>query len=338
MSHEVETMAWRGSPPWHGLGFPMHDEQDPRRILTLSGLDWTVSKRPCWVPNSPDWVNNPGVPVDLLAEGQFSLVRDSDNKVLGPAGPRYQPFQNAEVMELFREFTSAGDMEIEVAGSLKGGRIIWILAKIKGASFAYDRDVTQSYLLMHSPHIWGESLDILYTPVRVVCWNTLTQALAKKVQDRFRLIHNKGFAAMRETAELAVEQVLLQQEVLKAKVDVLTNTRVTDIGKVIRYYNELTIYTNSRRHAANDRVLSETQLVSNKSQTMMANFRFGPGSELPSAKDTWWGVYNGLSFYVDHQAGRRGRDEALHNAWLSPFGAVMKRRGLDLAVQYAQAA
>ena len=120
MAHKVETMAYAGQVPWHGLGKQVDSNMSPQEMLEAAQIDWTVSKRPAYTVDRPDCWNI----VDPTGEANFLrcpdnhfLVRDSDNKVLSPCGESYVPFQNSEVMNFFKKFTEAGSMTMETAGS-----------------------------------------------------------------------------------------------------------------------------------------------------------------------------------------------------------------------------
>jgi len=54
------------------------------------------------------------------------------------------------------------------------------------------------------------------------------------------------------------------------------------------------------------------------------------------SEGTWWSALNAVTYYVDHKAGRE-RDASLQSAWFGPR-AALKRKALNLAVEYAQAA
>ena len=97
MPDAVETMAYAGQTPWHGLGQKVDDNLTPAEMLMAAQLDWTVSKSRVHVQsaNSTDM---------LTTDDYFMLVRDSDDQVLGPAGKSYVPVQNAEVFEFFDKF------------------------------------------------------------------------------------------------------------------------------------------------------------------------------------------------------------------------------------------
>ena len=91
-----------------------------------AGLDWTVSKRPSYTLDAPEWGDDVGL---IQAENTFHIVRDSDNRVLSHCGRDYIPVQNKDIFEFFKRFTEAGHMKMETAGSLKDGGEIWGLAK-----------------------------------------------------------------------------------------------------------------------------------------------------------------------------------------------------------------
>jgi len=62
-----------------------------------------------------------------------------------------------------------------------------------------------------------------------------------------------------------------------------------------------------------------------------------PGSQLKSARGTWWGALNAVTYVEDHLRESQSEGNALHSAW---FGAAANRKSkaLDLAVKYAEVA
>ena len=119
MAHNIETMAYAGEVPWHGLGVKVGADLTPQEMLKQANLDWTVSKRSILTYNNADSEKAD----DLIISDDYSvLVRDSDNSILGPCGPKFIPTQNADAFTFFKKFTEAGDMNMHTAGSLRGGR------------------------------------------------------------------------------------------------------------------------------------------------------------------------------------------------------------------------
>ena len=44
MAHNVETMAYAGEVPWHGLGVPVSNDLTPVQMMEKAGLNWTVDQ------------------------------------------------------------------------------------------------------------------------------------------------------------------------------------------------------------------------------------------------------------------------------------------------------
>lgn len=333
MADYVESMAYRGDKPWHGIGFPIHTAVTPAEMLRLANLDWSVSKRPLYTPVSKD-LKTGGQSSEVMALNDLSaLVRDSDNKIFGVCGPKYTPFQNSETFEFFNKFTEAGHMKMEVAGSLKGGTWIWALARLEGEAFQLmESDPNYSYLLLVSPHVWGEAMTVMFTSVRVVCWNTLTQALNKKLSDKFRFIHNRSFVDVKSLAELSVEQAMIHKMVYEQKAKLLSESKIVDMTKL---YNYIAQVVQPGLLESGDAKPTE---FGKQATQILTNIHTAPGAKLPSAHMTWWGAFNAVTYYFDHQAGRVGPDKRLYDAWVSHYAAVIKRKAFDTAVNYAQAA
>ena len=113
MAHEVETMAYAGELPWHGLGVPVSNDLTPAQMQQKAGLDWNVEKIDAFV----------NIGGQQVKTGQQALVRTSDNTILTNVGEGWNPVQNSEAFDFFTDFVMEGDMEMHTAGSLKNGQI-----------------------------------------------------------------------------------------------------------------------------------------------------------------------------------------------------------------------
>ena len=145
MAHEVETMAYAGQTPWHGLGVPVNNDLTPDQMMVKAGLDWEVEKVDAFVR-----VGN-----QEIRTGQQALVRSSDNKILTNVGENWNPVQNKDAFNFFTEFVMSGDMDMHTAGSLRGGQMVWALAKTNESFDVFGEDKVDSYLLFSNPHISG---------------------------------------------------------------------------------------------------------------------------------------------------------------------------------------
>ena len=196
MAHLVETMAFAGATPWHKLGNSVSNDLTPEQMAIAAEINWSVEK----LPDFQFWGGQ-----YLPVPGKFNLTRTSDGKVLHVVGPLYTPVQNVEALKFFTEFITAGDMNMETAGSLAGGQRIWGLASIQDGFTLAGGDRINGYLLLCSPHKQGEAFTIRFTTIRVVCNNTLTMALNGHSGATFRMSHANRFdAAMQGQAKIAL--------------------------------------------------------------------------------------------------------------------------------------
>lgn len=325
MSHQVETMAWTGETPWHGLGVEVDPTLTPQEMLLAAGLDWTVSRRPISVPDHPSAKQAEGI---ITATDYAMLVRDSDNSIFGPCGKNYVPSQNQEVFEFFDRFVTAGDMTMETAGSLEGGRKVWGLASIKVGFTLPGGDEVRGYLLVQAPHIWGKAITIFFTPIRVVCANTLAAALGGS-KSGFSMPHIQAFDVdVHRKAEEALGLARNQMDEFEDAAKVLTGVQYKE--------SELDRFIAS---------LFQTNLLDGDKPVDRAKFNrtcesvheaiwMQPGSEM--SEGSWWTALNGVTYHIDHKAGR-DRDASLNSAWFGPR-AALKRKAFNLALEYAEAA
>ena len=170
MSHEVETMAYAGAVPWHGLGFKVNDDLSPQEMMQAAGCDWRVEKAP--LSYTVDYNGGTTLPVP----NKWALVRSSDNSYFDTVGNGWEPLQNEDAFAFFKDFVAKGDMQMHTAGSLRGGKIVWALAKVADTFEPVKGDEIESYILLVNPHIRGKAIEARSTPIRVVCRNTMNFA------------------------------------------------------------------------------------------------------------------------------------------------------------------
>tara|TARA_R110000796_G_scaffold74379_2_gene167372 strand:- start:2462 stop:3496 length:1035 start_codon:yes stop_codon:yes gene_type:complete len=342
MAHQVETMAWANEIPWHGLGVKVDSNLTPLEMQKAASLDWTVSKRPSYTLDSPEWHDDVGI---IQAENTFHIVRDSDNQILSHCGRDYIPIQNHDVFDFFKRFTEAGHMTMETAGSLKNGGEIWGLAKIAEDFELAGDDLIKGYLLINQPHIVGRSMTIKLTPIRVVCNNTLTMALGQGGTASFRMPHVREFGvdvieAAEEALGLSAEKMTEFREAAsflskkKAK-----HSNVLDFVGEIYQPDMIAEYRKEQLLKAEGKLIGEqAPLIEkfNKFPSLVVDaLEQSPGAMLTSAKGTWWGALNAVTYVEDHLRESATPGNTLHSAW---FGAAANRkaRALDLAVKYAE--
>ena len=343
MAHEIETMAYAGQVPWHGLGKKVSNQMTPEQMLVEAQIDWTVSKRPAYTVDKPDcWniIDPTGEAGFIRAPESYFLVRDSDNKVLSSCGDSYVPFQNAEVMKFFKKFTEAGQMTMETAGSLKEGKDVWGLAKLTDKFRLPGNDEVQGYLLLNNSHQVGKAMTIMFTPIRVVCNNTLTQALNIE-GNRFRVLHLQMFdEEIQKAAEEALGISGQQMKVFQEQSEFLASKKAKpfDVDNFIAelFQPNLLIERGKAESSAEVNVPMRDQFK-HTAELVYEAIEISPGANMESALGTWWGVLNGVTYVMDHQKRSHAEGNALHSAWFGA-GANTKRKALSKVLEYASVA
>ena len=301
MAHMIEEingvaqMAYAGDVPWHSLGKPVPPDLSPKQMLEAAGVNWTVRKVPAFAN-----VNGKSVAV-----GRSALVRDSDDSILDVVSDDWNILQNENAFEFFHDFVAAGEMEMHTAGSLRNGQIVWALAKVNDGFELFKGDTVDSYLLFTNPHRYGWSIDVRFSPIRTVCWNTLTLSLNTISTNMVKVSHRRKFDADMEMAAYLGAKRYTEQSLVEyfKKVFPMTGTKEQD---------------KMSRSASNALDIIHTQ----------------PGATY--AEGSYWQAWNATTYMVDHVIGRNN-DNRLTSAWYGQ-GKTLKNKALELAITMAEAA
>lgn len=317
MAHMVETMAYAGEVPWHGLGVPVSNDLTPAQMMEKAGVDWRVQEVESFVEFNGD----------RIPTGQKSLIRETDGKILTNVGKDWHPHQNEEAFDFFSEFVLAGDMEMHTAGSLRDGQYVWALAKVKESFDVFGEDTVESYLLFSNPHLYGKSIDVRFTPIRVVCNNTLTMSLNGKAERGVRVGHRSEFNAeqVKETLGLAHEKFAKYKEMAQ-----YLGQKRFSVESLLNYYNEvfpLTSGADKQEEVSYDTVSRMARQAYDVLETQ-------PGAEYGAG--SWWQALNSVTYVTDHLQGRNA-DNRLHSQWFGQ-NQLRKVKAAEAAVRFANAA
>lgn len=317
MAHEIEEingvaqMAYAGDLPWHGLGVKVPADLTPIQMLDAAGLNWSVEKVPAYAKIAGKQVK----------VGQSALVRSSDNSILDVVSEDWNPVQNEEAFEFFNEFVAAGDMEMHTAGSLKNGTIVWGLAKVKESFELFKGDKIDSYLLFSNFHRYGFSTDVRFTPIRVVCNNTLTLSLNSSVERMAKISHRKVFepSNVKEMLGIATHKLAKYKEMAS-----FLGSKKAKEEDIIEYFCRIFPVSGSNGNKRKE--------VSKNALTAFEILDSQPGAEF--APGTWWQPFNAVTYLTDHLAGRSA-DTRLASAWYGS-NKTLKTKALELAIEMAE--
>jgi phage/plasmid-like protein (TIGR03299 family) len=317
MSHEVEGMMFVGATPWHGLGVRVQRGVTTDDAIRCAGLDWHVATKPL--------VTRDGDEVPAMA-----TYRQSDAAILGVVGPEYTPVQNADAFRFFDPFIASGEASYETAGSLRGGRRVWILARLNRPSsviVARADDTVEKFVLLSNSHDGSLAVRVGYTPVRVVCSNTLALAHGDGGGRLIRLRHTGNVLANLTAVREAMNLADAQFEVTADQYRWLA-TRDINSADLRRYVD--VVFSAPRVTDDCTAQASERGRLFNRIAPL---FEGGRGNDLPGVRGTWWAAYNAATEYLGYQRGR-SQDGRVDSLWFGD-GAKLNRRALDTAMRMA---
>lgn len=322
MAHELATtadgrtaMMYCGEAPWHGLGQKLDAPATAEEAIAAAGLDYDVTLTPMTTEG--------GVPVP----GRRAVVRADTRTVLGVVSDRFVPVQNRQAFGFLDAVVAEGGVRYHTAGALGRGERVWLLARLpEQIRVRGGDDLVDQYLLLSNAHDGSAALRVLFTPVRVVCANTLSLAHRQGAGEGVSIMHKGDLQAKIRQAQEVLGLARRFFDDAAAVINRLAGYSPTS-AQLASYFAEL--YPDPEEGKDNARaVRARTEL--------QRLFEEGLGHDQPGVKGTAWAAYNAVTEYVDHHRPARGannRDRAsrrLASVWFGS-GARLKARAWDLA-------
>lgn len=319
MAHLVETMAYTGAAPWHGLGNQLTQKQPIEVWQHEAGMNWQIQESP--VHFKSESLGHLGS-IHSFPE-QKVLFRSDTKAPLSVVSNRYQVVQPREVLEFYRDLTEVSGYELETAGVLKGGRKFWALARTGQGTAIKGNDQVNGYLLLATSCDGTLATTATPTTVRVVCNNTLTIAL-DGTSRAIKVPHSTRFdsAAVKKHLGIAVSQ----WDEFMYRMRMLADRKVSPRKATSFFMNVLCDVQANQEvpdKLVNERALSKVHELYEGG---------GRGAKLVSANGTAWGLLNAVTEYVDHERRARSNEYRMDSAWFGQ-GALIKQRALDAALQ-----
>ena len=156
---------------WHGLGQVIQDYPTSAEAIQFAGLDYTVAKRKIYTQRNE--YENPQITVP----DYFATLRTDTNEVLGIVGKDYEIVQNRDAFTFFDSIVGGDGIQYETAGALGIGERIFITAKLPSYIKVGREDLIEQYVFLTTSHDGFGSITAAFTPVRIVCNNTLNAAM-----------------------------------------------------------------------------------------------------------------------------------------------------------------
>jgi len=314
MAHEVEQMFVVGAAPWHNLGRKFEVPPSLEEALVAAGLDWKVTTEPLFSGSQEQ------------VEAMLTR-RSSDNSILGVVGPAYVPLQNTEAFDFFKPFIDEKAAVIETAGSLRQGKRVWVLAKInRDPLIIKGNDIVEKYVLLSNSHDGTLAVRVGFTPIRVVCNNTLSMAITSEASKLIRIKHTKNVAANLESVQEIMNLADSEFEATADQYRMLTRKDIN--SKDLEKYVKLVFNTTAKLLEVGGNVES----LNNKRilEQIVPLFEGGRGNNMTEIKGTMWAAYNAVNEYLQYE---RGSDNSnrMDNMWFGD-SARLNKKALETAL------
>ena len=316
MAHMIDfstgraAMAYAGQKPWHSLGQELTPGASIETWTQEAGLGYTVLE-------SPVLYRTPSV-TDLQAWPNRKVLHRSDTGApLAVVSDGYRVVQPSEIMGFFGKLADIGGFELETAGALSDGRRIWALARVNDGANIVDGDLVRAYILLGTSYDGTMATVGKFTNIRVVCNNTIVQALGHEGHT-VRVLHSERFDPDAVRLELGIVADQWERFLVGARklaTVPMDNVQADEFVQAL-----LKPYHSGRLE------LNETKGY-RRIMDLFAN-RKAIGSDIPGVAGTRWGMLNAVTELVDHERGRSASTR-MESAWFGT-GAALKLRALEL--------
>lgn len=342
MAANFESGVTYGEKSWHGqennLGVDDARRYSVSGSLEAAGMNWRVAKVQLGIcqprPASHDDKGNQlfagdGHSADLtntVAEGVYGVFRTDRWECLGSVGKDYHTLQNEQIFEKFQPFLDCKQLAFESAGSLDGGRKVYVQARLaEDDADLGGGDKIKPMLLIASSHDGSLATRVGFTPIRVVCQNTLAAAIANKRSQLLKIRHTKNQG-------IALDEVMritdIARQEFRANIEQYQSLQRHKISKAdLSKYVKLVLGIDPNetdRSKLSTRIQNQWEAITNLAV-------YGKGQS--NGELTAWSAYNGVTEWLSHkrQADANKRQNSL---WFGS-SAEMNQKALQLAFALA---
>ncbi|KRE94514.1 hypothetical protein ASG87_18030 [Frateuria sp. Soil773] len=314
--HLVQSMAYVGDTPWHGLGCRLQPHQSLDVWKRQAGMDWQIEE------SDVRFIAGTRHAGAIHAFPEQKVLYRSDTRApLAVVSQRFQVVQPGEILEFYRDLTEMGGFQLETAGVLREGRKFWALARTGQSVTLKGRDTVDGYLLLATACDGTLATTAQFTSVRVVCNNTLAIALGDRC-NAIKVPHRSRFDSAAVKRQLGITVAPWGGFVTRMKA--LAECPV-DPDSVEGLLRRVLTYPSRENKAT---VVNEQAVASIRALYEGG----GRGSSLASTRGTAWGLLNSVTEYVDHHRRARSDDHRRDAAWFGQ-GAQIKQRAWDEVAQ-----
>jgi phage/plasmid-like protein (TIGR03299 family) len=330
----AEAFYGMNNPAWHNLGTVVAGTLASAEAIKAAGLDWEVKTEPVYTSDMQ--------PV----EGWQRTFRSDNRETLGVVTDGYEVVQNSEAFDFVDGLAQDGIMQYETAMSLRGGRVVVLLAKMPQVFEIVAGDKVAPYILLATGHDGGRGISVMPTAVRVVCANTLRAA--ESAGAKRKALSMKHTRSIKERLTLAQRLITAAGKSFEANIATARQMCGRQISDAMFYQYVGKLWPKPEA-SAGERTHGN---YSRAMRSLEANYFRDAKQQIAGIARTPWAAYNAVSQYIDHptktpeqykrerQEGSADRTRRRENHFTSTMmgtGADFKMEAYELAQELATA-
>ena len=323
---------------WHGLGQIVTDYPTSAEAIKHAGLDYEVIKSPLYTNASN--IIDPTESLEIRdnevnVPNYFANIRTDNNAVLGVVGKEYHIVQNREAFSFFDAIVGGTDgILYETAGALGNGERIFITAKLPDyIRVGNGDDVTEKYIFLTTSHDGSGSITAAFTPVRIVCQNTLNASL-RNMSNVVRIRHTSG---AKQRLENAHKVMGLANEFSNQLEDIFNNwakVKVADneVKKMIQFALCPNKETLQHLNAGNDDEIST--VFKNTVEDAFAYAMTSDSQQMNTTKGTLFGAYNAVTGYYQNVRSYKDSEAKLQSIILGGTAQLKSQKAFEICTNF----
>jgi len=307
---------------WHGLGTIVQDYPTSAEALQFAGLDYRVEKRKLFTLDNADLISK-SVP------DYYATIRTDNENVLGVVGKDYEVVQNTDAFNFFDAIVGGDGIQYETAGALGKGERIFITAKLPNYIKVGKDDLIEQYLFLTTSHDGFGSITAAFTPIRIVCNNTLNAALQNH-SNAIKIRHTVNAKERLETAHRLMGITNKLSSELESIFNRWTKVRIndTEVKKLIQLAMVPNKEVLHNIQSGKDDELSTC--FKNICDNTFAYALSNPTQQLETTKGTLFGAYNSITGYFQNVRNYKNEEAKLKSLLFGGTGQLRTQKAFDL--------
>lgn len=321
---------------WHGLGQVIQDYPTSAEAIKHAGLDFIVEKRKLFTFDNENHNGNPDTDIiipEIEVPGYFATMRTDTEQVLGVVGKDYEIVQNRDAFSFFDSIVGGDGIQYETAGALGKGERIFITAKLPSYIKVGREDLIEQYLFLTTSHDGFGSITAAFTPIRVVCQNTLNAAM-RNHSNSIKIRHT---ANAKERLEQGHKVMGISNKLAEQLEEVFNNwTKVKITDPELHRLIQLAMVPNKE-------VLDKIEkgewdelstCFNNMCNTVFEYAMTSPTQQTETTKGTLFGAYNSVTGYFQNVRNYKDDESKLKSLLYGGTAQMKTQKAFNLCMDF----